>query len=250
MSFTGQIYPDDTVGYFRIASPTGRQPIEPIPVGDFLIGSASQCHLRFGDAELPEIHTTLNVSRNIVLLQASTTEPPILVNGVVETECRLADGDMLELGSHRMLFRLASAEQRITLDEEEFFQTPVTQESALVQDASDVEELVDRLEEQLNLVEELTHSPDEAMVDLLKAVAEAGSSSDSEAHGTVSELQQVAALIHDQQEASRIRFESLTTVLNNVVNQQKLIADTLEILSGRIQAMDGTKGFPQRRASA
>lgn len=253
MSFTGQIYPDNTVGYFRIASSTGRQPIEPVAVGEFLIGAAAHCQLRFGDAGMPPVHTTLRVERDRVLLHAATTEPPILINGVVETECRLTDGDMLELGEHRLLFRLASAEQRITLSEEEFFQasSATTQEDPPAETMSNVEQLVDRLEEQLNLVEELTHSPDEAMVELLSAVANAGRKSQTVDVEETSDLQQVTLLIQNHQETSRIRIESLTTVLDNVVKQQKLIADTLSVLSDRIQSMDANQqGYSQRRASA
>lgn len=250
MSFTGQIYPNDTVGYFRIASSTGRQPIEPVAVGEFLIGSAAHCQLRLGADDIPAVHATLQVSTKSVLLTAATAEPPILVNGVVEKECQLADGDMLEVGSHRMLFRLASAEQRITLNENNFSETPASVEPPAVEDVSNVEQLVDRLEEQLNLVEELTHSPDDAMLVLLKAVAEAGKEKPVADKEPNSDLHQVSLMIQNHQETSRIRFESLTTVLDNVVRQQKLIADTLQVLSDRIQTMDSGNSYSQRRASA
>jgi hypothetical protein len=250
VSFTGQIYPDNTVGYFRIASATGRQPIEPVAMGEFLIGSAAHCHLRFGDAGIPDVHTTLHVAREIVLLRSETTKPGILVNGQLETECRLADGDMLELGRHRMLFRLSAAEQRITLNEEQFAAADVKQRAVLVEDGLNVQQLVDRLEEQLDLVDELTHSPDDAMLDLLKAVAGAGSKESLQREDQGSELQEVKQLIQKNQEASRIRLESLTAVLDNVVRQQKMIADTLEVLSDRIQAIDAGPGYQQRRASA
>lgn len=247
MSFTGQIYPNNTVGYFRIASVTGRQPIEPVGIGEFLIGSAAHCHLRFGEAGIPEVHTTLLVDRDIVRLRSSTTNPPILVNGQQETECRLADGDMLELGQHRLLFRLAAAEQRITLNEDQFAVPIDSRESANTQDALNAQQLVERLEEQLDLVEELTHSPDDGMLELLKAVTQTG---DAKPPRQTSQLQEVKLLIQKNQEASRIRLESLTAVLDNVVRQQKLIADTLEVLSDRIQSMDAGSTVQQRRASA
>ena len=253
VSLTGQIYPDDTVGYFRIASATGRQPIEPIALGKFLIGSASQCHLRFGNSEIPEVHTVLNVERDAVLLQSSVTDPPILVNGLAETECRLSDGDMLELGDHRMLFRFAASEQRITLDEEQFDQR-LSSGEVRVDNVVSAEQLVDRLEEQINLVEELTHSPNDAMMDLLRAVTEANATDTTDERAVAvpmpTELQQVTSLLQKHHEASRIRLESLTEVLDNVVRQQKLIADTLEVLSERVQALDTGTGFQQRRASA
>ena len=149
-----------------------------------------------------------------------------------------------------MLFRLSAAEQRITLNEEQFAAADVKQRAVLVEDGLNVQQLVDRLEEQLDLVDELTHSPDDAMLDLLKAVAGAGSKESLQREDQGSELQEVKQLIQKNQEASRIRLESLTAVLDNVVRQQKMIADTLEVLSDRIQAIDAGPGYQQRRASA
>ena len=60
--------------------------------------------------------------------------------------------------------------------------------------------------------------------------------------------QELKGILHKHHEASRLRLESLTEVLNNVVKQQKLIADTLEVMSTRIQALDNSS--TQRRASA
>jgi len=254
MSFAGQIYPDDTVGYFRIASSTGRQPIEPIAIGQFLIGSGADCHLRFGNAGLADVHCILNVEADSVLLTTKSSQPSVLINGVPETECRLNDGDMLEVGKYRMLFRFAAAEQRITLDETEFAEATNAGESTEHSRAQSVDQLVDRLQEQLDLVEELSHSPDDAMVDLLKAVAEAGKEESLQKATSVaapaSDLQQVTALIQKHHEASRIRLESLTEVLDNVVRQQKLIADTLEVLSDRVQSATADTDFQHRRASA
>ncbi len=250
MSFSGQIYPNDTVGYFRIASATGRQPIEPIALGEFRIGSAPHCHLRLGDASIPDIHTVLTVERSGVLLQSRVTDPPVLVNGTPTTESLLLDGDLVELEDHRLLFRMVAEEDRITLDESTFL---ADEESARADSAT---RLVQQLDEQFDLIEELTHSQDKAVVDLLTAVAEtAADSNKSGAHATTeatkpTDLDQVMGLLQKHHEASRIRLESLTEVLDNVVRQQKLIADTLEVMSARIQALDSDSGYSQHRASA
>jgi uncharacterized protein (DUF342 family) len=134
-----------------------------------------------------------------------------------------------------------SAANRITLDEEEFT-------------ASDLhvtaEGLVDRLDEQIHLVEELNQTPDQAVMELLQAARRANDQEAvSPASSSSDELNEVKELIQKQHEASRIRLESLTEVLDNVVKQQKLIADTLEVLSDRVQNLD-TATFSQRRASA
>ena len=248
MNFSGQCYPDNTVGYFRISTSTGRNPIEPVCVGEFRIGRGADCHLRFDDPALTEIHAVLQVDPGQVKLKTASATPPILVNGTPQTECCLQDGDLVELGDHRLLFRLAEAENRITLDESTFVDSA---------DGGDTPEalarVVEQLEEQIHLVEDLAHTPEKGLVELIQAVADRGAGpAESTAVDTTpasNELQQVKALIQKHHDASQIRLESLTSVLDNVVRQQKLIADTLEVMSERIQAIN-TDGFNQRRASA
>lgn len=247
MSFSGQIYPNDTVGYFRIASATGRQPIEPIALGEFRIGSAPHCQLRLGDATIPDIHTVLTVERSGVLLQSRVTDPPVLVNGTPTTESLLLDGDLVELEDHRLLFRMVAEEDRITLDESAF----TTNDGD-----NSTDRLVEKLDEQFDLIEELTRTPDQAVVELLTAVAKTATSQQQPAtqpgaaNSAATELEQVKNLLQRHHEASRLRMESLTEVLDNVVRQQKLIADTLEVMSARIQALDTDNGYNQHRASA
>lgn len=241
MNYSGQIYPDDTVGYFRIASTAGRQPIHPVPVGEFLIGSGAQCQLRFGDETIEDVHATLNVQKDCVILTCHHSTPGLLVNGQLETECRLSDGDMMELGPHRMLFRFAAEANRITLDEDSFLETD---------NEPSLESLVDRIGEQIELVEELSHTPDEAVRALVEASRQAAAKADQQTAVASPELTEVRNLIQSHYEASRVRLESITEVLDNVVRQQKLIADTLEVLSARVQSSDSGNSFPPRRASA
>ncbi len=254
MKFSGQIYPNDTVGYFRVASSARRQPIEPVSIGEFLIGSAAHCHLRFGDDGIPDVHTRVTVERNHVRLTCEVAEPALLVNGTATSECQLFDGDMLEVCGQRMLFRLAADEGRITLDEEAFLL-----DASSASQARTAEELVDRLEEQLELVEDLTRTPEDGILELLNAVAQTSARSTKTVvrHAAAtfdsageSDLDHVAGMIQKHHEASRIRLESLTEVLDNVVKQQKLIADTLAVMSERIQALDSDSGYQRRRASA
>lgn len=247
MSFSGQIYPEDTIGYLRIASDTGRHPIEPIGPGEFRIGSGPGCHLRFEGASIPDVQVVLLADRDSVLLRCTSEAPPVIVNGAEETEYRLCDGDLLEVGSHRLLFRLIAAQNRITLDEEAF----VSPENSAEERSA--EDLVDSINTQIELVEELSHSPDAALADLMKTVAAFGEEA-AEVNRKVesaTEFQQVKSLLLRHHEASRIRLESLTQVLNNVVQQQKLIADTLEVMSDRIQKLSGEgPGYQQHRQSA
>lgn len=225
MNYSGQIYSNDAVGYLRLASRTTRHPIEPLSPGQFAIGSDPSCQLRLGEEGIPDVHTLLSVEQDRVQLRCLVSEPPVLVNGQAVQEYELHDGDLVEIGSHRMLLRLLTAEGRITIDEDAFV---VSAEVEAVE--SSAEALVDRLSEQLDVIEELAGGADSGVDQLIAAAAEA-SGDEVQQEG----WQRVEALLQQQQAASRERLEALTDVLNDVVRQQKLIADTLEVLSDRVQ---------------
>ena len=151
------------------------------------------------------------------------------------------------MGSHRLLFRLVAAQRRITLDEEAFTKAEPGDTEL------EAEAIVDRLNEQVEIVEELARTPAEGLTELMQSIANFGTeTADASKQDTEgSELQQVKTLLLKHHEASRIRLESLTEVLDSVVRQQKLIADTLEVMSSRIQQLDSDgQNFPQRRQSA
>lgn len=264
MSISGHVFPNDAVGYFRIASPSRRQPIEPVTVGSFLLGSGGDCHLRFGDETIPEVHTELTVEPGRVMMSAKAAYPPVYVNGTVETECRLYDGDLLELGSERLLFRFSSAEQRITLNEQEFleglaskptgYQSSVSESSATESTIAEptVETLVQRLEEQVSLVEELTQNDEDGLADLIRTVA-ASASKSSSTDGSNGSFQQLSMQVAEHRDSTRLRLDSMTEVLNKVVQQQKLIADSLQALSERVLSFDASQAsnsdYTARKAS-
>lgn len=240
MSISGHVFPNDAVGYFRIASPSRRQPIEPVTVGCFLLGSGSDCHLRFGNDSIPEVHTELTVEPGRVLMSAKAAYPPVYVNGTPETECRLYDGDLLELGTERLLFRFSSAEQRITLNEQEFLEGLAIKDSQTNMPEPTVETLVERLEEQVALVENLTRDDEDGLAELIRSVAAAAGAKSDQASGDVS-VQQLAIQVAEHQQSNRLRLDSMTEVLNKVVQQQKLIADSLQALSDRVLSFDAAQ---------
>lgn len=241
MSFSGQIYPENTVGYFRLASASGRAPIEPVCRGEFLIGSGPQCQLRLGGPGIPEVHTILTVEAQAITVKPLESQPPLIRNGSPCETGPLQDGDLLELLDHTLLFRRLVEEERITLDETEF--------SAA--DATPLE-LIDRMSSELETISGLEETQQKAVERLLSAVNASGAvdkpTSDNE--DSQSELQEITRLLHQHHEASRIRLESLTEVLDNVVRQQKQIADALDVMSHRIADLSGGQGFGGHRASA
>ena len=97
VSFSGQIYPENTVGYFRLASESGRAPIEPVCQGEFLIGSGPQCQLRLGGPGVPEVHTILIVEAQSITVKPLESQPSLVKNGSPCETGPLEDGDLLEL---------------------------------------------------------------------------------------------------------------------------------------------------------
>lgn len=233
---TGNIYPNDAVAYLRIASAEGRQPIAPVSIGEFRIGSAAECDLRLSDT--CDIHSSLMVEENRITVRCNDTTQPLLVNGMQVAECQLCDGDLIEIGDHRMLLRLLAEETRITLDEANFVQgTAEDYEHTAI-----AERIVDQLEQQIDLIDELTADDNAGLESLVRAALEQTPSpelvSTDDEQTTEITIGEVRQMLTQHHEASRIRLESLTEVLNNVVQQQKLIADTLEVLSHRVQQLD------------
>jgi len=234
VNYSGQIYSNDAVGYLRLASRTTRHPIEPLSPGKFAIGSDVGCQLRLGEDGIPGVHTILDVEADCVHVRCVVSEPQLLVNGQPAQQCDLHDGDLVEIGTHRMLLRLLSADGRIPLDEDAFVVTAEVEAAE-----ASAEQLVDRLGEQLDVIEELANGADVGVEEMIAAAA-AESPTEQSQQG----WQRVEQLLQQQQSASRERLESLTEVLNDVVRQQKLIADTLEVLSDRVQSFSST---PYRR---
>ena len=239
MNFSGQVYPNDTVGYFRIASDTGRQPIEPLTVGEFKIGSQSDCQLRLGNPGVPDVLALLEVTDTATKLTTKASSPTVCVNGSPVTTCELNDGDLVEICDHRLLFRRLDSESRITLDEATFDHTALS-----------AEELVDRLGEQLQVVEKMSSNSQQRVVELFAAAANSVTERQDETAAVQSENSETSELLlimQQQHDATRIRLDSLTEVLNSMIRQQKTIANALEILSDRIQDLDGTVRYAQRR---
>jgi hypothetical protein len=258
VEFSGQIIPPNTMGYFRVTSNSGSHPIQLIDSGDFLIGSGGQCQLRLGAPEIPDVHSILKTDGSSAVLEALSHSPQILLNGTpVTTTTRLSDGDLLEISQYRLLYRVAAADQRITLNESDFAHIGEPAQGTENAAAPNAEELVDQLAQELELVESHQHTTQQGIAELLAAaqqIEHTPASADSEQPAaditSVEALAHVADILKRQHEASRIRLESMTDVLGNVVQQQKMIADALQLLSEKIVAMESANDPFHRRASA
>ncbi|MEZ6058952.1 MAG: hypothetical protein R3C19_01170 [Planctomycetaceae bacterium] len=252
MDYSGQLIPNDAVGYFCVASDRVRYPIQVVTSGQFRIGSGRDCHLRLGEGSIPEFLCVVDAADRCARLECSSGSPAVLINGIPATSASLHDGDLIEVESYRLLFRLLSEDTRITLDELHF-----APEEQIAPDQPNAARLVDLLQQELTLIEEHERTKSDAVAELLAAAEREGDEAHfAKAAELPTDLSASEALLHvieilnRQQEASRIRMESVTEVLNNVVRQQQAVADTLQVLSERIVALEAGREFVQRRASA
>lgn len=242
MQYSGQILPADATGYFCLLSEDGRHPIRVVSTGDFLIGSGPSCDLRLGTSDIPEIHTVVVTDGSTARLTARVATPPIYINGHQVTNVQLSDGDLIELGGAQLLFRFADEDARITLNEREF--VDVTRKQTL-----SAAQLVEQIERELNVAEELQHTPEQGVRELMAAAKKEAESLQQDS--AASAVRRIEQLLVGQQEASRIRLESITDVLNSVVRQQQLIADALQSLSDRVMERNSADPVSlPRRASA
>ncbi|MCA9062161.1 MAG: hypothetical protein KDA96_03860 [Planctomycetaceae bacterium] len=243
--------PDDALGYWRLAGDESPLPVRPITSGECRIGSGPDCQLRLMEGDIPPLHSVLRITGEDVRLSCCCSEPDLIVNGSVVRECCLYDGDLVEIGLHRMLFRSAIADQRISLSERAF---ATGHELEPAEDTEvDAAHLVDCIEHELALMTELERTTAQSIRELLTCASERQQSSTpvephglNESSGLVSVLQQQITL-----QASQLR--SMSEVVEQLVHQQQLTARTLQALSERMETLQQailTGPSTQRRASA
>jgi pSer/pThr/pTyr-binding forkhead associated (FHA) protein len=76
------------------------------PLGEFVIGRGAECHVRPNSDWVSRQHCLLRVAEDGVVLRDLGSRNGTLVNGTrVKGECRLADGDKLQIGP--LVFQLA-----------------------------------------------------------------------------------------------------------------------------------------------
>ena len=97
--------PRDAVAFLRVADSDARFPIRPISEGTFLIGHGSACDLRLGDHEVPALHSILRVTRTSASITLMAERPELIVNGEAVQRAVLQDGDIVEIGDVRVVFR-------------------------------------------------------------------------------------------------------------------------------------------------
>ena len=258
--------PRDAVAFLRIADSDARFPIRPISEGSFLIGHGTACDLRLGDHEVPALHSILRVTRTSASITLMAERPELFVNGESVPRAVLLDGDIVEIGDVRLVFRF--------LTENAVPESVETQKSAMVEVQADPEtnlieelsapELVTGLEHEFQLLNELHSSSADTMDWLLNAARKSidGASiklaapplrvvgmeerfvaSDRE------QLQGIAAKVKQQES----RLGDICHVLEQIVSQQQIMTTALQSVADRLTELRNAipgESSTTRRASA
>ena len=99
------ILPQDTVACLQLADNGRRIPFRALTPGLFLIGSGPSCDLRLGESGVPSLHSMIRVDETGAQIALLCAGPPLFVRGVQVPCADLADGDILEIGGFRAVYR-------------------------------------------------------------------------------------------------------------------------------------------------
>ena len=99
------ILPQDTVACLQLADNGRRIPFRALTPGLFLIGSGPSCDLRLGESGVPSLHSMIRVDETGAQIALLCAGPPLFVRGLQVPCADLADGDVLEIGGFRAVYR-------------------------------------------------------------------------------------------------------------------------------------------------
>lgn len=258
--------PRDAVAFLRIADSDARFPIRPISEGSFLIGHGTACDLRLGDHEVPALHSILRVKRSSASITLMAERPELFVNGESVPRAILNDGDMVEIGNVRLVFRFVAEN---AVPETSVMPQSVVDEGMTAPDSESIEELsapelVTGLELEFQLISDLQSTSADTMDRLLNAARKSieGASIKLAAPplrvvgleerfvaADREQLQEIAVKVKQQES----RLGDVCHVLEQIVHQQQIMTTALQNVAEHVaelrNAMPG-ESSTTRRASA
>jgi len=240
VKFAGQLIPGEAVAWICVASLDARQYVQVVPAGDFFIGSGSACHLRLGDASIPELLAGITVDERSARLRCHSWAPVVCLNGKPVEQSFLSDGDLLEVGPYRLVFCLSPAEVQTALPLPAAVASPVE---------STAEWLVDRLGEQIEIIKESEHTPESGVTELFAAAKSAGETPLSEENRDLplEEFLGILQTLERNQHALRLQNE---VILDKLTRQYDALVDAGLTPDDSVVPLRAHDVVPRRRASA
>lgn len=151
-------------------------PERPVQPGRFLIGAAAACDLRLGGVGIPALHSLIHNEAGGAWIDAIAPQPPLMVNGQPQHRYELHDGDLVAIGDFEFTVSQRPTEPNddtnspSDIDFEDAFEDGLGEgDDALCELTA--EELVDRLQEEFELVDEFEERRELGAQALLQAIS-------------------------------------------------------------------------------
>lgn len=100
------IFPPESVACLQLADNGRRFPFRALGPGLFLIGSGPSCDLRLGETGVPSLHSMIRIDETGAQAVLLCDGPPLCVRGAQVPCADLTDGDSLEIGQFRAVYRV------------------------------------------------------------------------------------------------------------------------------------------------
>lgn len=161
----------------RILRGKSQYPLRAIDQSQFLIGAGSNCQIQLSAGEIPMIFAVLRLDdEGCCLVEAMHSEPAMIVNGTRQRSVSLRHGDRVAIGSYEFEFLSPAGNEgqnSLKLDAFVAAQPNIPYPLIIPQVPADLsalsaEELVDRIERELELLEllgEFDDLPTESVTD-------------------------------------------------------------------------------------
>jgi len=242
--------PEDTIAYLRLADEDRRFPFRPISSQLFLIGQGPGCDLRLGSAEMAAIHTAIQLGKDSAEIVQIAAEPPLLLNGEAVQKATLHHGDLIEIGDVSLAFFLCEEA------------AAVVSEGPVEPASLSPRQIVEGIESQLRFISSEDNSR-ERLGDMLKAAQQAVEACQFAQTIRFADYAPVAASTEtmdrspENQDLIQVRLATVETrlgeicnVLEQIVQQQQLIAAALQCVVERIDDLRASHQLGPLRASA
>jgi Inner membrane component of T3SS, cytoplasmic domain len=251
----------DRAAYLWLPPHNTRTPCRALASGVYVIGSGPECRIRLGDESIPPRHSTLLLSESVASIETLAKGFTLLVNGTSTSKCHLKDGDILEFGAIRMVFRRNATRPGSLMPATYNDTDPATGDPASSPTENSVGqmtalELVEAMNEAMTVLEEMDRPTADHVTTMLQTAESFGTDG---AHRKGGEPKQVPPAnfnrvdLHTEIAAQRERLATFERIIEQVVQQQQLMAHTMQSMSEQLAKLRpplAPNVSPQRRASA
>ena len=206
------------------------------------IGRSKSCHLRLGDPSIPDLLAIIVADRVSARISSQCSSPLLLLNGEPVEDSPLSDGDLLEAGPYTLVFRRLRNGG---------VSTNVYDNRGIDPAQATAAELIVALEEELAVVEELTHTPTRGWQEMASRLLETDSA-EQEPRDVIpiDDVQALLRKLEQGQQNLRLQQEAILQELVELKRQHACLAESLLPPSESVMPIRPVGPLPPRRASA